>query len=108
MTYIPILSFHHTLISAIKMQLKMKVILVGLVLIFLMILISINNKPLTLETEAQSNIESKKVLLMAYWRTGSSYFGQLLSHYPQTYYNYEPMHFLSNPVSIVSRALKNI
>ena len=90
------------------MQLKMKVILVGLVLIFLMILISINNEPLTLETEAQSNIESKKVLLMAYWRTGSSYFGQLLSHYPQTYYNYEPMHFLSNPVSIISRTLKNM
>ena len=38
----------------------------------------------------------KKVLIMAYWRTGSTYFGQLLSRYPNTYYNYEPLHLLSN------------
>ena len=38
----------------------------------------------------------QKVLIMAYWRTGSTYFGQLLSRYPRTYYNYEALHLFSN------------
>ena len=43
----------------------------------------------------------KNVLLVAYWRTGSTYFGQLLGHYPKTYYTYEPIHTFSNKVKII-------
>ena len=42
----------------------------------------------------------KNVLLVAYWRTGSTYFGQLLGHYPKTYYSYEPIHTFSNRVRL--------
>ena len=33
---------------------------------------------------------------MAYMRTGSTYFGQLLGQYNQTFYHYEPLHYYSS------------
>ncbi|KFM76087.1 Carbohydrate sulfotransferase 6, partial [Stegodyphus mimosarum] len=38
------------------------------------------------------------VLLIAYARTGSSFLGDLLQSLPGTFYYFEPLHFLSNPV----------
>ena len=35
-------------------------------------------------------------LIMAYMRTGSTYFGQLLGQYNQTFYHYEPLHYYSS------------
>ena len=36
------------------------------------------------------------VLLMAHFRTGSTYYGQLMAQFNQTYYNYEPLHYYSS------------
>ena len=80
---------------------QQKTILAKTIVTFMLILLLTISRPWSIKTEIPPKIEIKKVLLMAYWRTGSSYFGQLLSHYPQTYYSYEPEHYLSNPVSIV-------
>ena len=80
---------------------QLKPILAKTIVIFLLILLLIINRPWSIKTEIPSKTEIKNVLLMAHWRTGSSYFGQLLSHYPKTYYSYEPEHYLSNPVSFV-------
>ncbi|GBN72836.1 Carbohydrate sulfotransferase 1 [Araneus ventricosus] len=38
------------------------------------------------------------VLLIAYARTGSSFVGDLLQSLPNTFYHFEPLHFLGNPV----------
>eukprot|EP00093_Oithona_nana_P008835 08835.XXX_242342_243458_1 [CDS] Oithona nana genome sequencing. len=79
------------------MKMQQKTILAKTIVTFMLILLLTISRPWSIKTEIPPKIEIKKVLLMAYWRTGSSYFGQLLSHYPQTYYSYEPEHYLSNP-----------
>lgn len=38
------------------------------------------------------------VLLVSYARTGSSFVGDLLQSLPSSFYHFEPLHFLSNPV----------
>ncbi|KAG8199683.1 hypothetical protein JTE90_022133 [Oedothorax gibbosus] len=38
------------------------------------------------------------VLLVSYARTGSSFVGDLLQSVPDTFYHFEPLHFISNPV----------
>ena len=35
---------------------------------------------------------SRQVLVATTWRSGSSFFGELLAHYPGVYYSYEPLH----------------
>lgn len=35
---------------------------------------------------------SKQILIVSTWRSGSSFFGQLLQSYPGVFYLYEPMH----------------
>ena len=88
--------------------------LFGATLIFLILLITIlpfkipqfediaPRSPKVLEKSKELEFVDKpakrNVLLMAYWRTGSTYFGQLLGHYPKTYYTYEPIHTFSNKV----------
>ena len=57
-----------------------------------------STKSIEKELEFVDRPAKKNVLLMAYWRTGSTYFGQLLGHYPKTYYTYEPIHTFSNKV----------
>ena len=37
-------------------------------------------------------INSRQVLVATTWRSGSSFFGELLAHYPGVYYSYEPLH----------------
>ena len=41
---------------------------------------------------------AKNVLIATTWRTGSSFLGDILNHYPGTYYSYEPLHYLRNLV----------
>lgn len=36
------------------------------------------------------------ILIATSWRSGSSFLGDLLNHYPGTFYAFEPIHFLSN------------
>ena len=35
---------------------------------------------------------ARQVLIATTWRSGSSFFGELLAHYPGVYYSYEPLH----------------
>ena len=39
-----------------------------------------------------SAVNSRQVLVATTWRSGSSFFGELLAHYPGVYYSYEPLH----------------
>ena len=59
-----------------------------------------STKSIEKELQFEDKPAKKNVLLMAYWRTGSTYFGQLLGHYPKTYYTYEPIHTFSNKVRL--------
>ena len=36
------------------------------------------------------------ILIATSWRSGSTFLGDLLNHYPGTFYAFEPIHFLSN------------
>ncbi len=36
---------------------------------------------------------ARQVLIATSWRSGSSFFGDLLQHYPGSYYSFEPLHF---------------
>ena len=42
-----------------------------------------------------------KVIEVAAWRTGSSFLGELISQYPETFYSYEPLHLFSGKVGEV-------
>jgi hypothetical protein len=42
---------------------------------------------------------SRNVLVATTWRSGSTFLGDLLNHYPGTFYSFEPIHYLSNMVS---------
>ena len=81
-----------------NMKVLWKVILFCFTVLFWVIICL--DKPQNLKTpsifKANKTKTYQKVLIMAYWRTGSTYFGQLLSRYPRTYYNYEPLHLFSN------------
>ena len=38
---------------------------------------------------------SRQVLIATTWRSGSSFFGDLINHYPGAFYSFEPLHFNS-------------
>ena len=42
---------------------------------------------------------ARNVLIATSWRFGSTFLGDLLNHYPGTFYSFEPLHYLSNRVS---------
>lgn len=42
--------------------------------------------------------QHQKVLIVTRWKSGSTYFGEILALYPKTYYTYEPLHVLTNKV----------
>lgn len=46
----------------------------------------------------------QKLLIVARWKSGSTYFGELLAQYPETYYTYEPLHVLQNKVTVDSNS----
>ena len=39
---------------------------------------------------------AKKILIVTTWRSGSTFLGDLLNHYPGTWYSFEPLHY-KNP-----------
>lgn len=41
---------------------------------------------------------ARNVLILTSWRSGSTFLGDLLNHYPGTFYSFEPIHYLSNTV----------
>ena len=38
---------------------------------------------------------TRKVIILTSWRSGSSFLGDLLNHYPGTFYYFEPLHYYS-------------
>ena len=42
--------------------------------------------------------QHKNILILSTWRSGSTFFGDLLAHYPGTYYSYEPIFSLHKKV----------
>ena len=49
----------------------------------------------------------KNILIATTWRSGSSFFGNILNQYPGTFYSYEPLHYLSNFVSNLEISVAN-
>ena len=41
-------------------------------------------------------IKRQNIIIVATWRSGSSFFGALLNAYPGTFYSYEPLQYFSN------------
>ncbi|XP_022258876.1 carbohydrate sulfotransferase 4-like [Limulus polyphemus] len=39
--------------------------------------------------------ENPRVLLLTYWRSGSTFLGEMLSYYPDTFYRFEPFMYLN-------------
>ena len=56
----------------------------------------IKNKPKPKPKPNTSPSTKVHALILAYMRTGSTYFGQLVGQYNQTYYHYEPLHYYSS------------
>jgi hypothetical protein len=48
-----------------------------------------------LDSLAESNRVPVFVIIVAYWRSGSSFLGELINQYPGVYYSFEPFHNLS-------------
>ncbi|CAG0918089.1 unnamed protein product [Notodromas monacha] len=48
-----------------------------------------------LDGEEESKRKPLLVLIVAYWRSGSSFLGELLNQYPGVFYTYEPFHNFS-------------
>ena len=44
------------------------------------------------------DIGYKNILILSTWRSGSTFTGDLLAHYPSTYYSYEPLYLLHKKV----------
>ena len=44
--------------------------------------------------------ETKQIMIATTWRSGSSFFGDLLNHYPGTFYSYEPLHLFKHQDSV--------
>ena len=38
---------------------------------------------------------AKHVLILTSWRSGSTFLGDILNHYPGTFYSFEPLHYIS-------------
>jgi hypothetical protein len=38
---------------------------------------------------------AKHILVITSWRSGSTFLGDILNHYPGTFYTFEPLHYLS-------------
>ena len=45
---------------------------------------------------------SRNILIATSWRSGSTFLGDLLNHYPGTYYSFEPIHYTDYKVSTYS------
>ena len=42
---------------------------------------------------------ARNILIATAWRSGSTFMGDILNHYPGTFYSFEPIHYVSNRVS---------
>ena len=44
---------------------------------------------------------ARNILIATSWRFGSTFLGDLLNHYPGTFYSFEPLHYLDHRVSSI-------
>jgi hypothetical protein len=60
-----------------------------------------NLEKLDMDTNYVNHVEmqTKYILIVSTWRSGSTFFGDLLTQYPGTYYSYEPLQYLSKRVN---------
>jgi hypothetical protein len=60
-----------------------------------------NLEKLDTDTNSVNHVEmqTKYILIVSTWRSGSTFFGDLLTQYPGTYYSYEPLQYLSKRVN---------
>jgi hypothetical protein len=60
-----------------------------------------NLEKLDMNSNSVNNVEmqTKYILIVSTWRSGSTFFGDLLTQYPGTYYSYEPLQYLSKRVN---------
>ncbi|XP_076358861.1 carbohydrate sulfotransferase 4-like [Tachypleus tridentatus] len=52
-------------------------------------------KGLNYQTSAEKAHENPRVLLLTYWRSGSTFLGEMLSYYPNTFYRFEPFMYMN-------------
>ena len=45
--------------------------------------------------------KARNILIATSWRFGSTFLGDLLNHYPGTFYSFEPLHYLDHIVSSI-------
>ena len=74
--------------------------LFALSIIFIGIIYNKNSKFQTVVNFKAQEIEIKRtdtkyILILSTWRSGSTFLGELLAQFPNTYYSYEPIHYLS-------------
>ena len=51
---------------------------------------------------------ARNILVATSWRSGSTFLGDLLNHYPGTYYSFEPIHYIDYRVSFhIFKSFKN-
>ena len=60
-----------------------------------------NLEKLDMDINSVNHVEmqTKYILIVSTWRSGSTFFGDLLTQYPGTYYSYEPLQYLSKRVN---------
>ena len=57
------------------------------------------NQPVVKIPKPSGEMQTKYILIVSTWRSGSTFFGELLTQYPGTYYSYEPLQYLSHRVN---------
>ena len=81
----------------------MKILFVSFFVLSVIFIGIIYNKHVNFQTVVNfkaKEIEMKKtdtkyILILSTWRSGSTFLGELLAQFPKTYYSYEPLHYLS-------------
>lgn len=48
---------------------------------------------------------AKHVLILTSWRSGSTFLGDILNHYPGTFYTFEPLHYISRMYKTANESL---
>jgi hypothetical protein len=55
--------------------------------------------------DTHSANEARHVLILTSWRSGSTFLGDILNHYPGTFYSFEPLHYISRMYKIANESL---
>uniref|UniRef100_T1J639 Sulfotransferase domain-containing protein n=1 Tax=Strigamia maritima TaxID=126957 RepID=T1J639_STRMM len=53
------------------------------------------------------NKKKKQIMILAYWRSGSTFVSEIINHYPGTFYHYEPLQPVVGP-TLVNKTMEHI